>query len=58
MKEIHKLLSSSIYFSPERRYVLVQGDGISMDKQIGNKDTKIEFICPEDNCSWLKFKTS
>ena len=28
----------------------VQGDGISMDMQIGNKDTGIEFICPEDNC--------
>ena len=23
---------------------------ISMDMQIGNKDTGIEVICPEDNC--------
>ena len=23
---------------------------VSMGMQIGNKDTKIEFICPEDNC--------
>ena len=29
--------------------MLVQQDGISMDMQIGNKDTGMEFICPEDN---------
>ena len=56
MKEIHKLLSSSIYFSPGRRYVLL--GSISMDTQTGNKDTGIEFQCPEDNCLWLKFVTS
>ena len=31
---------------------------ILMDMQIGNKDTGIEFICPEDNCLGLKFMTS
>ena len=30
--------------------MLVQRNGISMDMQIGNKDTGIEFIRPEDNC--------
>ena len=30
--------------------MLDQQDGISMDLQIGNKDTGIEFMCPEDNC--------
>ena len=56
MKEIHKLLSSSIYFSPGKRYVFL--GPISMDMQIGNKDTGIEVMCPEDNCLWLKFVTS
>ena len=56
MKEIHKLLFSSIYFSPGTRYVIL--GPISMDMQIGNKDTGIEIICPENNCLWLKFMTS
>ena len=47
MKEIHKLLSSSVYFSPGRRYVFLEP--ISMDMQIGNKDTGIDIICPENN---------
>ena len=59
MKEIHKLLSSSIYFNPERRYVFLRlFVPRSMDMQIGNRDTGTEFICPEDNCLWLKFMTS
>ena len=29
-----------------------------MDMQIGNKDTGIEFIGPEDNCLWLNFMIS
>ena len=56
MKEIYKLLSSSIYFSPGRRYVFLRP--YLMDMQIGNKDTGIEFQCAEDNCLWLKFMTS
>ena len=56
MKEIHKLLSFSIYFSLGRRYVFL--GPISMDMQIGNKDTGIKFICPENNCLWLKIMTS
>ena len=56
MKEIHKLFFSSIYFSPGRRYVFV--GPISMDMQIGNKDTGIEFLCSENNCLRLKFMTS
>ena len=56
MKEIHKLLFSSIYFSPGKRYVFLRP--ISMDMQIGNKDTGIEVICLEANCLWLKFVTS
>ena len=56
MKEVLKLLSSSIYFSPERRYVLLWS--ISLDTQIGIKDTGIKFICPEDNCLWLNVMTS
>ena len=56
MKEIHKLFFSSKYFSPGRRYVFLEP--ISMDMQIGNKDTGIEFECPEDNCFWLKIMTS
>ena len=56
MKEIHKLLTFSIYFSPGKRYVFL--GPISMDMQIGNKDTDIKFTCPEDNCLWLKFMTS
>ena len=56
MKQTPKLLSFSSYFSPGWRYVFL--GPISMDMQIGNKDTGIEFICPEDNCLWLKFMTS
>ena len=56
MKEISNLLSFSIYFNPGRRYVFL--GPISMDMQSENKDTRIEFICPEDNCLWLKFMTS
>ena len=56
MKQIHKLLSFSIYFNPGKRYVIL--GPISMDMQIGNKDTGIEFQCLEDNCLWLKFMTS
>ena len=56
MKEIYKLFFSSIYFSPGRRYVFL--GPISMDMQIGNKDTDMEFICPENNCLLLKFMTS
>ena len=40
MKEIHKLFSS-IYFNPGRQYVFL--GLISMDMQIGNKDTGIEI---------------
>ena len=44
MKEIHKSLSSSIYFSPGRRYVLL--GSISMDTQTGNKGYRDRIPMP------------
>ena len=53
MKEIHKLLSFSIYISPGRRYVFL--GSTSMDMQIAIKDTGIEFICPQKKLFMTKF---
>ena len=39
-----------LLWSRETVYVPRTLCAISMDMQIGNKDTGIELICPEDNC--------